>query len=180
MLRKVAIIGLLVMAAATARASLPETPRLRQLTVADGLLSNMVRALAEDRSGYLWIGTGDGLARYDGVGFRVWRREDGLPANVVTDLHVDADDRLWVATTGGLAVLDREYGRFHRRDSADSGAAEDQVVWSVSGTGDGSIWFGTASTGLVRIHPDGRLERFMPDPGDPRSLPSAGVPLLLA
>ena len=178
MFRKVAIIGLLVMAAlATARASLPETPRLRQMTVADGLPSNVVYALAEDRSGYLWIGTSDGLARYDGVGFRVWRKEDGLPANAVHDLHVDADNRLWVATTGGLVALDREYGRFHRRD-APGPDAEEQVVWSVAGTGDGAIWFGTGSSGLGRIDPDGSLERFMPDPEDPRSLPSAGVPLL--
>src|SRR5690606_7703837 len=113
MFRKVAIIGLLVIAtlAAPAWARLPETPRLRQLTVADGLPSNVIHALAGDRSGYLWIGTADGLARYDGVGFRVWRKEDGLPANAVSALHVDADDRLWIATTAGLVLLDREHRR---------------------------------------------------------------------
>ena len=178
MFRKVAIIGLLVMAAATARASLPETPRLRQITVGDGLPSNAVHALAGDRSGYLWIGTGDGLARYDGVEFRIWRREDGLPANDVLALHVDASDRLWVATTSGLVVLDREHGRFQRVDGAGPGTAGDGIIWSVAGTGDGAVWFGTGGSGLVRIDPDGQVRRFMPDPDDPRSLPSASVPLL--
>ena len=165
-------------AVATAGASLPETPRLRQLTVGDGLPSNVVHALAGDRSGYLWIGTGDGLARHDGVGFRVWRREDGLPANDVLDLYVDAGDRLWVATTGGLVVLDREQGRFHRMDAADPETAGDNIIWSVTGTADGAVWFGTGGSGLFRIGPDGQMQRFMPDPDDPRSLPSASVPLL--
>src|SRR5690554_329272 len=172
------MIGLLVMAtAATARAGLPETPRLRQLTVGDGLPSNVIHALAEDRDGLLWIGTGDGLARYDGVGFRIWRREDGLPANIVSDLHVDEDNRLWVAITDGLAVLDREHGRFHLRDA---GSPEEggSIVWSVTGTDDGAVWFGTGGSGLYRIDADGSVRRFMPDPDDPASLPSAAVPFL--
>ena len=179
MLRKVAMIGLLVMAtAATARAGLPETPRLRQLTVGDGLPSNMVHALAEDRSGHLWIGTGDGLARFDGVGFRVWRREDGLPANEIADLYVDADDRLWIGTTGGMAMLDRERAGFRIYDAASVPGIGSDLVWNVAGTDDGAVWFGTANAGLHRIGPDGGVRRFMPDPGDPRSLPAAGVPLL--
>lgn len=178
MLRKVAIIGLLVMAAATARASLPETPRLRQLTVGDGLPSNAIHALAGDRSGYLWIGTSDGLARYDGVGFRVWRREDGLPANQVTGLHVDLHDRLWIATTAGLVLLDREHGRFQPMGAANPGSADELIVWSVTGTADGAVWFGTAGSGLFRIGPDGRRQHFMPDPDDPRSLPSPMVSIL--
>src|SRR6187455_1799949 len=51
-----------------AHAEVPETPRLRSIGVADGLPSSTVAALALDRAGYLWIGTRDGLARYDGVG----------------------------------------------------------------------------------------------------------------
>ena len=104
MFRKVAIIGLLVIAAlaAPAWARLPETPRLRQLTVADGLPSNVIHALAGDRSGYLWIGTADGLARYDGAGFRVWRHDPddpaSLPGNVVQVLYVDSRNRIWVAS----------------------------------------------------------------------------------
>src|SRR5688500_10984261 len=93
-------------------AGVPETPRFRLLGVGDGLPSSKVTALARDRDGYLWIATADGLARHDGVGFRVWRHEPGdpgaLPGNNVQALHVDGDDRVWVATEfGGLSVLDR-------------------------------------------------------------------------
>lgn len=179
-MRKVAIIGLLVMALGpgVAGAGRGDNPRLRQLTVADGLPSNSVEALAEDQSGYLWIGTRDGLARYDGVAFRVWRKEDGLPDNEVADLHVDQQGHVWVATSGGLAMLDRARNTFrvYNRDSVPG--LEGDIIWSVTGTGDGAIWFGTSTSGLYRIDPAGQVQRFVPDADDPRSLPSSAVPLL--
>src|SRR5687768_9431290 len=71
--------GLLVLllagTGAAAHAGLPETPRPRQLTVADGLPSNRINGIAEDRSGYLWIATSDGLSRHDGIDFHTWRVE---------------------------------------------------------------------------------------------------------
>ena len=181
MFRKVAIIGLLVMALVPGRggASPADNPRLHQLTVGDGLPSNRVEALAEDRGGHLWIGTRDGLARYDGVGFRLWRKEDGLPDNEVADLHVDGQDRVWVATSGGLAVLDRARNGFRLYTTDTVAALESNIIWSVTGTPDGAIWFGTATSGLYRIDPGGRMQRFLPDADDPRSLPSAAIPLLV-
>ena len=67
--------------------------------------------VARDHAGYLWLATPDGLARYDGVGFRIWRNIPGdpgsLPGNNVQALHVDAQDRIWIASeAGGLSVLD--------------------------------------------------------------------------
>src|SRR5687768_12277643 len=70
-----ALVLLLAGMATGAHAGLPETPRPRQLSVADGLPSNRINGIAEDRSGYLWIATSDGLSRYDGVDFRTWRVE---------------------------------------------------------------------------------------------------------
>ena len=68
--------------------------------------------LALDREGYLWISTRDGLARYDGVGYRVYRHVPGdagaLPGNFVQTVFVDRGNRVWVGVEGqGLSVLDR-------------------------------------------------------------------------
>ena len=87
---------------AIALAGVPETPRFRVIGVGDGLPSSSINVIARDHAGYLWLATPDGLARYDGIGVRIWRHDpgnrDGLPANNVQALHVDAQDRVWVAT----------------------------------------------------------------------------------
>ena len=163
--------------ASAAQAGLFETPRLRQLTVVDGLPSNRINGLAEDRSGYLWIATSDGLVRYDGVDFRTWRVEQGLHDNIVTSVHVDARNRVWFGThQAGLGVFDaqRRQFRYFNRDNTPAMASDD--VSAVASTPDGAVWFGTSEAGLYRIAADGRsVARFMPRDNDARSMPNANV-----
>ena len=69
----------------------------RNYTAIDGLPQSQVRALAEDKSGYLWIGTeGGGLARFDGREFKVYTTLDGLLTNQVIGLRFDQKDNLWI------------------------------------------------------------------------------------
>lgn len=156
-------------------AELPETPRPRQITVADGLPSNRINGIAEDRNGYLWIATSDGLARYDGKAFRVWRAEHGLHDSFVWAVHVDASDRVWIATKAGLALLDRDRKRLRYYNRGNTPAMGDDIIWCVTSTPDGAVWFGTPFGGLHRLDPDGKVTRFMPREGDARSLPDAEV-----
>ncbi|MGJ7901529.1 ATP-binding protein [Lysobacter sp. 1R34A] len=161
---------------ATAAAGLPETPRPRQLTVADGLPSNTVNRIAEDRQGYLWLATSEGLARYDGSGYRVWRREQGLRDNFLWAVHVDAHNRVWIGTSqSGLAMLDAERKQFRYYDRANTPGLGDNNIWSIASTPDGALWFGTAHGGLHRMAADGRITRYVAREGDPRSLPSDGI-----
>ncbi|HTE07358.1 MAG TPA: two-component regulator propeller domain-containing protein, partial [Flavitalea sp.] len=69
----------------------------RNYTAIDGLPQSQVRAMVEDKNGYLWIGTeGGGLARFDGREFKVYTTLDGLLTNQVIGLRFDQHDNLWV------------------------------------------------------------------------------------
>jgi len=174
---------MLAMACATVvHAAAPEVPRFRVLGVRDGLPSNTVTAMARDRAGFLWIATNDGLARYDGIGVKVWQHDPddpaSLPGNQLLAVHVDAQDRIWVSVDGlGLSVLDTQRRGFRRVHAADVRRGHAEEVWALASRG-GEVWFGTVGDGLQRIDASGRITRFLPVAGDPHSLPSATVPAL--
>ena len=75
------------------------TPRFVNYSAADGLPSNTVYAVTQDAEGALWIGTRNGLARFDGVCFQNWKEYGRVNA-----LTVDKAGRLWVGSTQGLRV----------------------------------------------------------------------------
>ena len=165
--------------AAVAHAAVPEIPRFRVLGAADGLPSTTIPALVRDRAGYLWMATHDGLARYDGVGFRAWRHEPddptSLPGNIVQTLHIDAQDRIWVATeNGGLSLMGAERKGFrHFRQADHPGMASDDV-FSIASRGD-TLWFGSFGGGLCAMSGNGDITHFGASDTDPASLPSADV-----
>ncbi len=161
------VLLLLWLACACALAGVPERPRFRVAGPAQGLPSSEIKALARDADGYLWIGTVDGLARFDGVDMRVWRYapgiDGGLPGNHVQALLVDAADRVWVAVEGeGVSVLDASRQRFtHYRKATHPSLASDDV-WALARQGD-AAWLGTYDGGLTRIDANGAMQHFSAD-----------------
>jgi signal transduction histidine kinase/ligand-binding sensor domain-containing protein/CheY-like chemotaxis protein len=158
----------------------PEPPPFRQVGVADGLPSSSLTGLALDRAGYVWIATRDGLARFDGVGYSIYRHVPGdprsLPGNFVQTVFVDSRDRVWVGIEGkGLCVLDRERRGFTRISQASHPLLLSDDVWAIAETADRRIWFGTFGGGLYRLDRDGRLSRFLPVEGKSDALPAENV-----
>lgn len=88
------------------------------LTKKEGLPAEVVYEVVQDRQGFTWIGTDDGLARYDGQSFRVFRYNpednNSLADNSVTALTLSNDSsRLWIGTFQGLSVIDLHTGRIY-------------------------------------------------------------------
>lgn len=161
---------------------LAETPRLRRLGVAEGLPSRMVLALAQDRQGYVWAATDDGLARYDGKELRVWRhdpqRPGSLPGNALEIMAIDAQDRIWVGGNGaGLAMLDTDRQQFQRFPRLEETCP--QQVWALANSG-ADLLVGTSGTGICRLHADGSVSHYQHQADDPRSLPDDTIYSLLA
>jgi signal transduction histidine kinase/CheY-like chemotaxis protein len=148
---------------AGALAAVPELPRFRVLGTEHGLPSSQISRLVMDRDGYLWIGSGDGLARYDGREFRIWRHDpddpQSLRCNYVQELHIDARNRVWVACEGGgLSMLDAARGRFRHFNMATQPAMRSDEVFAIASRGD-EVVFGTYAGGLYRVPADGRVQR---------------------
>lgn len=116
------------------------------LTTKDGLSSNTVNAIIKDQHGLMWFGTDDGLAKFDGINFTVYRQRTGdsasLPANEILSLHVDKAGRLWVGTSGGsLAQYDRQKDAFIRYPTgADKNSIGNNVIRSVWSDHAGKLW----------------------------------------
>ena len=85
--------------------------RFQQFNVEDGLSQGTIRCIVQDHKGFIWIGTNDGLNRFDGIEFKIFRHDPenrcSLSSNVVTCLHEDRDGVLWVGTDRGLNGYDR-------------------------------------------------------------------------
>ena len=80
----------------------------RSFTKEDGLEDLSVECVIQDRVGFIWVGTDDGLFRYDGSRFRKFGHRDGLPRLRIFQLHETGDGRLYVATAGGVEVFSAE------------------------------------------------------------------------
>src|SRR5580658_9761117 len=80
--------------------------------IPEGLPQSSAQAIARTPDGYLWVGTQEGLARFDGVRFAVFDsdNEPAIPNKNISVLHVDQAGRLWIGTRSGIAVFDK--GRF--------------------------------------------------------------------
>ncbi len=116
--------------------------------IADGLPQSTVQALARTPDGYLWMGTQEGLARFDGARFTVFEpgNESAIPNKNITALHVDKTGALWIGTRSGLAIF--EHGRF--RKGPQGGEIARAFIRAIKESSDGHLWIGT-ETGVIEI-----------------------------
>lgn len=144
-----------------------------------GLPSDIVTAIAQDRPGFIWVGTPVGLTRFDGYRFRVFqpdsRDPSSLPDGYINALHVDRRGRLWVGTNnGGIARFVPETESFARYPAGPGGLSH-PTAYRFAEDLDGNIWVALRS-GLAKLDAEtGAAENFRAQEGRNGSLPGTVV-----
>src|SRR5262249_30312894 len=114
--------------------------------------------------GYIWLGTEDGLNRFDGANFKVYKHDpsdpSSLPSSFVWSIDEDRDGNLWIGTDGGgLVKWERTTDRFVRRTSTSSA-----YLRVLRFAPDGALWIGTRDAGLDRFDvTTGKITHFSHD-----------------
>jgi len=135
------------------------------LTVADGLSSDAILAVWQDSRGFMWFGTLDGLNRYDGHTFKVYRYDPrdphSLSSNTCWDLYTDRRGDLWIGTfAGGLNKFDYSTETFFRfyHDPEKPHSINENWINVVYEDCSGTFWVGTETRGLNKF--DGKTNHF--------------------
>ena len=154
--------------------------RFRRLSVADGLSQQVVNAIAQDKQGFLWFGTQDGLNRFDGYSFIVFNsaadNSAGLPNNYISRLLCANDGKIWAGTIdGGVSVYDpkKEIFTTYQRIPGDSSSLRTNNAAALYQDRNGEMWVGLWNGGLSKMDTVGGKARFvhhLHDPHDPSSL----------
>ncbi|RSK40092.1 sensor histidine kinase [Hymenobacter perfusus] len=132
------------------RAQPAVVPVFHSITTPEGLASGSVFTVAQDRRGFVWLGTQDGLVRYDGGSARTFRndpqRPGSLSSNYILALAEDPAGNLWIGTGGGgvcrYSPLNGQFQIF-QKTAPDTTGLTDGFVRAVLADGQGKVWVGT-------------------------------------
>lgn len=146
--------------------ALPQPPAAASLyfekfTTQNKLSHNKVNCILQDRRGFMWIGTNDGLNRFDGNNFLVFRNQPGnkasLSGNIITGLLEDKEGVLWIATEdGGLSKYDyrlspKEQFTQFKHLPGDSSSLPTNTIHAIEMDNRGFIWLATSSNSVIRL-----------------------------
>ncbi len=132
--------------------------RLDTWNIENGLPHNLVYTIIQTRDGYIWMGTRNGLVRFNGFGFKTFQRENEsqLKSNDIRSLLEDHDGTIWIGNfNGGLSYL--KEGNFQNYSSENYPFLEG--IYSMAQSNDGVIWIGTLQNGISSLK-DGKFTNY--------------------
>ncbi len=139
-------------------------PRISRIGVADGLSDQSVNCIFQDSRGFLWVGTANGLNRYDGYSFTIYEYNptdtNSLSSNWIRAIEESRDGYLWIGTENGLNRYDPDTESFRRfyHEPKNNGSPGNSHVYTIFEDSKGRLWTGTREGGLGRY--DSSTEKF--------------------
>lgn len=152
-MKRIFIIGLLFLYAFTLYSQSNIRYYFKTLDIQDGLSQNTVNAILQDKQGFMWFGTKDGLNRFDGLSFRIFKKENSaLGNNFITALHEDKEGNIWVGTDAGVYVYNPLLEDFTVFDRvSDTGDMISRAVTRIESDEDSDIWISVDYQGLFHF-----------------------------
>jgi ligand-binding sensor domain-containing protein len=131
-------------------ATLDNNLQFESLSIEQGLSHSSVYSIIQDKYGYMWFGTQNGLNKYDGTKFIIFRYDSSdlgtLSNNTIRSIYEDSNGVLWVGTDNGLNKYNRETNSFthYFYDPDNLSSISDNTIRSIYEDSDGVLWIGTA------------------------------------
>jgi PAS domain S-box-containing protein len=155
----------------------------QHLMLEHGLSNSTIHCIFQDKRGFLWFGTNNGLNKYDGYGFKTYRNQpenpDSLSENVIRVIIEDRAGYLWIGTFGGgVNRFDpgKETFKVYRNIPGNPNSLSNNLVFSILEDQAGVFWIGTYGGGLNRFDPGAGTFKHYPEiPGNPDTLNSNEV-----
>ncbi|MEO8532288.1 MAG: two-component regulator propeller domain-containing protein [Flavobacterium sp.] len=126
------------------------------LDISDGMSNNSVTTIFQDSDNYMWFGTYDGLNRYDGYNFKVFRNrindKKSLPFNTIYNIEGDSENNIWVGGSNGLCIYNKTSGKFHSAeywDSKNKTKIIKDIIHQTTSVSDDLILVASQSLGLI-------------------------------
>ncbi len=123
-----------------------------QLTTINGLPQNTIYDIAQDKDGYIWIGTDEGVVRFDGIKFDHFNKVNtkNIKNNSITALFVAHDGTLWMGTFGG-GVTRYDYKEKTFSSYTTQNSLSNDFIWTITQDREKNIWMGTVGGGIIRF-----------------------------
>ena len=155
----------------------PASIRFEHYTSDDGLANDRIGRVLQDRKGFLWISTRDGLSRFDGYRFKNYKFDfsdkNSISSNWIKTIYETKSGDLWIGTLDGLNKYRPETDDFesYKFKPGDSDILVNTVVQVIYEAKDGLLWIGTGVAGLASFDRETKtFNRYMSDKSDPETL----------
>ncbi|MEM8901272.1 MAG: two-component regulator propeller domain-containing protein, partial [Bacteroidota bacterium] len=127
-----------------------KTPVFNRLMMEDGLPSDEVNCVVSDQQGFIWIGTTNGLCKFDGRNFKLYQHDpqntNSIPSNTIRTLHADSFGNIWIGTTGGgLARINTQTEKLttFTHNPSDEGSLSHDEILCIYSDRSKRLWVGT-------------------------------------